>query len=139
MTIAEYLAECARLERDARELLGGLDPATTRLDAAKGALNALKDQRVAALQGALRSLPPEDRRAAGTAFNTLKQAIAGALEDFERRQPAAGRAGATLDLTMPARRQWLGARHPVTLVIEEIEEIFRELVFTVAMGPDAET
>jgi phenylalanyl-tRNA synthetase alpha chain len=39
---------------------------------------------------------------------------------------------------MPARRQWYGAKHPVTLVIEEIEGIFRELGFTVADGPEAE-
>jgi phenylalanyl-tRNA synthetase alpha chain len=43
------------------------------------------------------------------------------------------------DLSLPARPQWRGAKHPVTLVIEEIEEIFRELGFTVAQGPEAET
>jgi len=40
---------------------------------------------------------------------------------------------------MPGRRRWLGGRHPVTLVIREIVEIFRELGFTVALGPEAET
>jgi phenylalanyl-tRNA synthetase alpha chain len=40
---------------------------------------------------------------------------------------------------MPARHQWRGAKHPVTLVIEEIEGIFRELGFTIAAGPEAET
>jgi phenylalanyl-tRNA synthetase alpha chain len=40
---------------------------------------------------------------------------------------------------MPARRAWLGAKHPVTLVIEEIAAIFRELGFTIALGPEAET
>ena len=40
---------------------------------------------------------------------------------------------------MPARRQWRGAKHPVTLVIDEIVEIFRELGFTIALGPEAET
>ncbi|MBX6331443.1 MAG: phenylalanine--tRNA ligase subunit alpha, partial [Gemmatimonadaceae bacterium] len=43
-----------------------------------------------------------------------------------------------LDATMPARHQWCGAKHPVTLVIEEVEEIFREMGFTVATGPEAE-
>ena len=43
------------------------------------------------------------------------------------------------DVTMPARHQWIGAKHPVTLVIEEIAEIFRELGFTIALGPQAET
>ena len=43
------------------------------------------------------------------------------------------------DLTMPARQQWRGAKHPVTLVIEEIAAIFRELGFTIALGPEAES
>src|SRR5687767_9450225 len=43
------------------------------------------------------------------------------------------------ELTMPARHQWQGAKHPVTLVIEEIVDIFRELGFTVALGPIVET
>jgi phenylalanyl-tRNA synthetase alpha chain len=40
---------------------------------------------------------------------------------------------------MPAREHWRGGRHPVTLVIEEIGAIFRELGFAVALGPEAET
>jgi phenylalanyl-tRNA synthetase alpha chain len=40
---------------------------------------------------------------------------------------------------MPPRLPWRGARHPVTLVIEEIAEIFRELGFTIALGPQVET
>src|SRR5437867_79326 len=43
------------------------------------------------------------------------------------------------DLTMPARHQWRGAKHPETLVVEEIVDIFRELGFTIALGPLAET
>jgi phenylalanyl-tRNA synthetase alpha chain len=40
---------------------------------------------------------------------------------------------------MPARLPWRGSLHPVTLVIDEICDIFRELGFTVALGPEAET
>src|SRR6476469_3010479 len=75
-----------------------------------------------ALQKALGTLPPEARRDAGRAFNDAKTAL----------NPA-------LDLTMPARRRWRGAKQPVTLVIDEIVEIFRELGFTVALGPESET
>ena len=137
MLLSEYLAQAEQLERDARALLDGLDP-STRLDAAKGQLNALKDARLAELQGALRALAPEDRRAACTAFNRLKTSIQDALDAYAARQRAAADGGPALDLTMPARRTWRGAKHPVTLVIEEIEEIFRELGFTVALGPEAE-
>jgi phenylalanyl-tRNA synthetase alpha chain len=135
--LSEYVAHADALAQDCRALLDGLAP-DTRLDVAKGQLNALKDDRLNALQGALRSLPAEDRRAAGGAFNALKQAIQGALEGFTARQAAAtGRT--TFDGTMPARGVWRGSLHPVTLVIDEICEIFRELGFTIALGPEAET
>src|SRR5204863_6704823 len=50
-----------------------------------------------------------------------------------------GQAAAAVDLTMPPRQQWRGVRHPITIVIEEIEAIFRELGFTIALGPEVET
>jgi len=40
---------------------------------------------------------------------------------------------------MPARHRWIGGKHPVTLVIDEIVGIFRELGFTVALGPETES
>jgi phenylalanyl-tRNA synthetase alpha chain len=138
VTITEFLDLAAALEREARALLAELDAATP-LDAAKGRLNALTGDRLAALQGSLRALPADDRRAAGTAFNQLKLAVAGAVDEFAARQRAGSTSAAQLDLTMPARRTWQGGKHPVTLVIEEIEEIFREIGFVVALGPEAET
>jgi len=135
--LSDYLAQADALAQECRALLDGLAPAT-RLDVAKGQLNALKDERLATLQGALRALPAEDRRAAGTAFNTLKTSIQDALDAFAARQAAAG-GGQRFDGTMPARRAWRGSLHPVTLVIDEICEIFRELGFTIALGPEAET
>jgi phenylalanyl-tRNA synthetase alpha chain len=137
LQLSEYISQADALTRDARALLDALD-ASTRLDVAKGQLNALKDERIAALQSALRALPPEDRRAAGTAFNTLKNDIQAALDAFAARATAGAR-DAAFDATMPARRTWHGSLHPVTIVIDEICEIFRELGFTVALGPEAET
>ena len=137
MTLSDYLAQADALGADCRALLDGLDP-TTRLDVAKGQLNACKDDRLAALQEALRALPAGDRRSAGVAFNALKQAIQAALDAFSARQTAASTGGLS-DGTMPARASWRGAVHPVSLVLDEISDIFRELGFTVALGPEAET
>ena len=137
MQLSEYLALADALARDARALLSSLDSAT-RLDVAKGHLNTLKDERLNALQGALRTLVPDERRAAGAAFNALKTALQDALDAFAAQQ-SAHRAIDTFDATMPARCNWQGTLHPVTLVIDEICEIFRELGFTIALGPEAET
>jgi phenylalanyl-tRNA synthetase alpha chain len=135
--LSEYLAHADALAAECRALLDGLDPAT-RLDVAKGQLNALKDDRLATLQGGLRALAPEDRRSAGSAFNALKVAIQDALDAFAARQTAASGV-APFDHSMPARRAWHGTLHPVTIVIDEICDIFRELGFTIALGPEAET
>ncbi len=135
--ISDYLAQADALAQECRALLDGLEPGT-RLDVAKGQLNALKDQRLEALQAALRALPAEDRRTAGAAFNALKSSIQDALDGLAARVTARG-AGAFFDGSMPARLPWRGSLHPVTLVIDEIGDIFRELGFTVALGPEAET
>ncbi len=135
--LSDYEALVDALMRDVLAFMDAADP-STRLDTIKGQLNAIKDARVAELQGALRSLAAEDRRAAGTAFNTLKNAIQSAVDGFAAAQAASSGVQA-FDATMPARAQWTGSLHPVTIVIDEICEIFRELGFTIALGPEAET
>ena len=95
--------------------------------------------RVKSLQEALRDIAKEDKPAAGKRFNEARSRLE-ALHD--ERKAMLGRAQAEAipaDLSMPPRRRWRGARHPETLVIEEIEAIFRELGFTIAQGPEAET
>ena len=135
--LSDFLAHADAIASDVRTMLASLDP-STRLDDAKGQLNALKDARLNALQTGLRALAPEDRRAAGVAFNALKVNLQHAVDSFAERQHVASRAD-TRDYTMPARRAWQGSLHPVTIVIDEICDIFRELGFTVALGPEAET
>jgi phenylalanyl-tRNA synthetase alpha chain len=44
-----------------------------------------------------------------------------------------------VDLTLPGRTTFPGGRHPVTLVVDELWEIFRGMGFTRARGPEAET
>jgi phenylalanyl-tRNA synthetase alpha chain len=91
------------------------------------------------LQKALGTLPPEARREAGRAFNDAKTKLAAAHEERRRGLNRGAAKSLQVDLTMPARRRWHGAKHPVTLVIDEIVGIFRELGFSVALGPESET
>jgi phenylalanyl-tRNA synthetase alpha chain len=111
------------------------------LDALSAVRNQLIGRRsghINALLDALRSLPADERRQAGSELNRVKalteDLLASRLRELERDAPS----GPALDLTMPARQAWRGSKHPVTLVIEEIEQIFRELGFTVVLGPEAE-
>jgi phenylalanyl-tRNA synthetase alpha chain len=75
----------------------------------------------------------------GAAANSLKRELERAIEarEAELKRSAASVSG--VDLTMPGRRQWRGGLHLVTQVVDEICEIFRELGFTRAVGPEAET
>ena len=89
------------------------------------------------LMKSLPSLPSDARPEAGAAINAVKTALEAHLtERISSLTPVS--ATPAIDATMPARQQWRGSKHPVTLVIEEIEAIFRELGFTVALGPEAE-
>jgi phenylalanyl-tRNA synthetase alpha chain len=138
-TLAQYVAYAAELS----ELGTAAFAQAADADALEQArIEYLGDKRgkLLELQRALGKLPPEARRDAGRAFNEAKTGL-NARHD-ERRAAlarAVGGAGPALDLTMPSRRRWRGAKHPVTLVIDEIVGIFRELGFTVALGPESES
>jgi phenylalanyl-tRNA synthetase alpha chain len=137
-TLEQYLhaAEDVAVRGEAA-LLNASDP--DALEAAR--VQYLGDRRgeILVLQKALGTLPAEQRREAGRAFNEAKTRLTRALE--LRRTTLSHRTakGPPIDLTMPARHRWIGAKHPVTLVIDEIVGIFRELGFTVALGPETES
>ena len=136
MTLQEYLDEAQSLERDLGERLAAIDP-STRIDAVKGQLRDWRS-RLDQLQKSITTVPPDGRRDAGIALNRVRRSFEDAMA--AREAAGAGRAAhAAVDLTMPGRARWQGGRHPVTLVIREIQDIFRELGFTIALGPEAET
>ena len=112
---------------------------TDALEAAR--IQFLGDRRgeILALQKALGTLPPDQRRDAGRAFNEAKTKLADALEQRRTTLSRDTAKGPQIDLTMPARHRWIGGKHPVTIVIDEIVGIFRELGFTVALGPETES
>src|ERR1043166_771312 len=92
------------------------------------------------LQAELRDVDKPLKPEAGMSFNKYKNLAINAYEvRLEAVRGASAPPSASRDLTMPARRQWHGARHPITLVIEETVAIFRELGFTIALGPEVET
>ena len=87
-------------------------------------------------------LPAAERPQLGRAANEAKAAIEAALA--ERRQALLERErqqrleAEALDLTLPGRPPLLGHRHPLSIVLEEIEDIFLSLGFEIAHGPEVE-
>ncbi len=138
MTLIEFQDACAALREEAPVRIAAIDS----LDAWAELRNALvgrKAGRVTELMARLPQLDKEARREAGAAVNALKLSIEAALDARKAELESARPAGPQLDLTMPGRAAWRGAVHPVSLVIDEICDIFRALGFTVALGPEAES
>jgi len=138
MTLETLITDCEALRRRAESEIA----AVTSMDgwtAVRTALVGRKSGELSKLMAALGALPAEQRREAGASINAAKQAIEAALEARKAELESARPAGPSLDLTMPARAAWRGAVHPVSLVIDEIGDIFRALGFTVALGPEAES
>ena len=138
MSLVEFLEAATRLEQEGLATIGGSE-SSDALTAARNTLVGRKSGRLTALMGSLPSLDPADRREAGAAVNRVKASLETALAAAAAGFAATSGGGPDLDSTMPARRTWRGGSHPVSIVMQEIEEIFRELGFTIALGPEAET
>ena len=138
MTLAEFITALDLLAAEAPARIA----AAADLDAWTEVRNALvgrQSGRLTDIMSGLGALPKEDRREAGQRANAVKVVIDGALDTRRGELAAAAPAtGPSIDLSMPARGRWQGTVHPVSLVIDEVVEIFRELGFTIALGPEAE-
>ncbi len=91
----------------------------------------------------LGNLSPEERPKAGQAVNAAKEAVTASIEArhavIESAAIAAKLAAETLDVTLPGRGQVSGGLHPITRTLERIEQLFAQVGFEVAEGPEAES
>jgi phenylalanyl-tRNA synthetase alpha chain len=123
-----------------RERLGDIPQADERrLQDLKTEILGRKAGALTKILAALPELDPADRKVVGGAANVLKRDFEAGFAERERTLALAARAPGGADLTMPGRARWRGGLHLVTQVTDEICEIFRELGFTRAVGPEAET
>jgi phenylalanyl-tRNA synthetase alpha chain len=132
------------------ELLGELKELRSQGEAAAGGassapeLESLRVEylgrkgRLTAILRRLGELGADERPAVGAEANRVKDALS-ALLDERAAGFAVADTGPTVDLTLPGRRRWKGGVHPVTQVVDEICEIFRDLGFTRVAGPEVET
>jgi phenylalanyl-tRNA synthetase alpha chain len=124
-----------------RARLASLDTLdTSALDAEEIAILGRKQGELTHQLKALATVPLEEKRAQGSALNALKLEFEAAFAQRRAALTEATRQAAArdTDLTMPGRDRWIGTRHPVTAVVDEIVEIFRSLGFGVALGPEIE-
>ncbi len=129
------LVEEATAEIRAAADLAALDRVRVRYLGKKGLLTArLKT---------LGRLPPAERPRAGQAINDAKQQVQQALEarrtELEAAALDASLAAERVDVTLPGRGAVPGGLHPVTRILQRIEDLFLQLGFEVAEGPEIET
>jgi phenylalanyl-tRNA synthetase alpha chain len=114
-------------------------------------LPALEAERVSALgkQGTITQLlktlggmTPEQRQAEGPRIHGLRERVTDAIASrkaaLETAELERKLATETLDLTLPVSPGLQGSVHPVSQVMDELAEIFADMGFSVATGPEIE-
>ena len=131
------------LEDQKTELLGAI-AAASDADALESIRVAAlgKSGTITALLKTLGGMSPDERQAKAPAIQGLRTAIADAIAAQKAAIDAAAldaRLGSeTLDMTLPAGQGAQGSVHPVSQVLDELAEIFADLGFAVATGPEIE-
>ena len=101
-----------------------------------------KTGRVGALYKKLRELPESERPAFGAQINELRRAIeerVSAIEErLRERELAARLEQEQVDITMPGTRREMGNLHPITLVKNQIVDVFAGMGFEIYEGPEIE-
>ena len=87
-------------------------------------------------------LPAEERPLIGQLANIVREKIGAKIsERFAEMKSESVKARLSLeaiDVTMPGKREAMGKRHPISLVLDDITEIFLGMGFKVAEGPEVE-
>ena len=96
----------------------------------KGIMNDLMEE--------FRSVAPEQKRELGQRINALKQAITAKINELKENAAVESSSCSSVDLTRTPYPIALGTRHPLTIVKNEIVDIFSRLGFTLAEGPEVE-
>ena len=125
----------------ARELFRA-ELAEVRTDAERQALRTRwlgrNNSWTAAFMEALKTATPEQKKTLGRGANELKKEVEAALAELDATLAATRRPANAVDVTLPGRLPQLGYRHPLSLVRDEVIEIFTRLGYQVLEGPEIE-
>ena len=94
---------------------------------------------IAGLFAELKTVDPSRRREVGQQLNRLKgEAEAKVEAALTALESSVMKAGPKIDLSLPGRRRFTGSEHPVQKVLGEMKQIFSDMGFTIATGPELE-
>jgi len=126
------------------ELLAALEAASTPDGVEAVRVQALgKSGSITLLMKSLGGMPPEERLQVAPQYQALREAVSAAID---AKKAALGRAvldarlaAERMDMSLPATPAPQGSIHPISQVMDELSEIFADLGFAVAEGPEIET
>ena len=126
------------------------EEAIRQIQASEG-LSGLNDVRVAflgkkgeltAVLKSMKDVLPQDRPAVGQLVNETRAAIEEMLEETKKKLEEAELnfrlKQEVIDVTLPAKKNRIGHRHPNTIALEEVERIFVGMGYEVVEGPEIE-
>ncbi|MGI6065531.1 MAG: phenylalanine--tRNA ligase subunit alpha [Bacillota bacterium] len=100
-----------------------------------------KGELTAVLRG-MGNLSPEERPQVGQAANQVRSDIEKILDvrgnELKEQQLLESLKKETIDITLPGQNIFVGRKHPITLVIDQIKEIFLGMGYTISEGPEIE-
>ncbi len=139
------LDDLKKRAHELRERLEGqlaLASDSASLQAVRDRFLGRKAGEITALFKDLGKLPAEARKEAGEALNALKEwseaKIGEAGGRFERRQRDSRLVSEQIDVSLPGRVRASGSKHPLTLVREEVEDVFIGMGFDIFDGPEVD-
>jgi phenylalanyl-tRNA synthetase alpha chain len=101
-----------------------------------------KQGSISGLLKTLGSMSAEERQSEGPKIHGLREAVTGALAErkaaLDNAVLEARLAGERIDLSLPAPESPRGSVHPISQVMDELAEIFADMGFAVASGPEIE-
>ena len=97
-----------------------------------------KKGEITALMADFRNVPAEQKKEVGIKINELKQTALDRINELKEQQESGEGEALNIDLTRTPYPVKLGTRHPLTIVTNEIIDIFSRMGFVLADGPEVE-
>lgn len=130
----QRIAEQAKKEINNAQQLAELDQIRVKYLGKKGIITQKLSQ--------IKDLPPEERPSVGKILNQVKKELENLFREKEeqlRKEKEEQKRKEKIDVTLPGYGFERGSKHPVSMVLEEIINIFEGMGFWIEEGPDAET
>ena len=135
--IEEKLKEIQKRAAEEMKLADGLE----KLNEIRVAVLGKKGSLTSVLKS-MKDVPPEERPQVGKYVNETRDIIEKMIEEqrraFEEEELNRRLGNEAIDVTLPAKKQRIGHRHPNTIALEDVERIFIGMGYEVIEGPEIE-